>query len=100
MKSNPAGWLLILSVALSVRPMLLSGANRQTLLAGAHEQAQTVYRLSGGQASIPAQPKNVRIFDPIFFDDFLGASIDSAKWTVLDRLSDQSNSEMNCVIPA
>ena len=35
----------------------------------------------------------------IFFDDFLGTSIDSTKWTVLDRLSDQANHEVNCVIP-
>jgi beta-glucanase (GH16 family) len=35
----------------------------------------------------------------IFFDDFLGTSIDAAKWKVLDRLSDQANKELNCVIP-
>src|ERR1700759_5766863 len=35
----------------------------------------------------------------IFFDDFLGDSIDTTKWTVLDRLSDQANHEVNCVIP-
>ena len=35
----------------------------------------------------------------IFFDDFLGTSIDTTKWTVLDRLSDQANHEVNCVIP-
>jgi beta-glucanase (GH16 family) len=35
----------------------------------------------------------------IFFDDFLGTSIDSTKWTVLERLSDQANKELNCVIP-
>ena len=35
----------------------------------------------------------------VFFDDFLGTSIDPAKWTVLDRLSDQANHEVNCVIP-
>jgi beta-glucanase (GH16 family) len=35
----------------------------------------------------------------IFFDDFDGTSVDPAKWTVLDRLSDQANSEVNCVIP-
>jgi len=34
----------------------------------------------------------------IFFDDFLGESLDSTKWTVLDRLSDQANHEVNCVI--
>jgi hypothetical protein len=35
----------------------------------------------------------------VFFDDFLGSFIDSAKWTVLDRLSDQANHEVNCVVP-
>jgi beta-glucanase (GH16 family) len=35
----------------------------------------------------------------IFFDDFLGTSIDTRKWTILDRLSDQANHEVNCVIP-
>jgi len=35
----------------------------------------------------------------IFFDDFLGTSIDTTKWTVLDRLSDQVNHEVNCVVP-
>src|SRR4051794_27209690 len=35
----------------------------------------------------------------IFVDDFLGSSVDSSKWTVLDRLSDQANSEVNCVTP-
>src|SRR2546430_17426195 len=35
----------------------------------------------------------------IFFDDFLGASIDPTKWKVLNRLSDQANQEVNCVIP-
>jgi hypothetical protein len=34
-----------------------------------------------------------------FFDDFLGTSIDTTKWTILDRLSDQANHEVNCVIP-
>jgi beta-glucanase (GH16 family) len=35
----------------------------------------------------------------IFFDDFSGTSVDPAKWTVLDRLSDQVNNEVNCVAP-
>ena len=80
--------------------------NRQTLLARCHEQAQTVYRsTNSGQAPSPAPPTNVRILSgppdgaTIFFDDFLGTSIDSAKWTVFDRLSDQVNNEVNCVIP-
>jgi hypothetical protein len=36
----------------------------------------------------------------IFFDDFPGSSIDGAKWTVLDRISDQANGEINCCVPA
>src|SRR5262249_54788989 len=36
----------------------------------------------------------------IFFDDFSGSSIDSAKWTVFDRIGDQSNGEINCCVPA
>ena len=35
----------------------------------------------------------------IFFDDFSGATVDLAKWTVFDRLSDQVNGEVNCVDP-
>ena len=33
----------------------------------------------------------------VFFDDFAGTAVDPAKWTVLDRLSDQVNNELNCV---
>ena len=36
----------------------------------------------------------------ILFDDFLGSSIDTTKWTVFDRISDQSNGEINCCVPA
>jgi beta-glucanase (GH16 family) len=36
----------------------------------------------------------------IFFDDFSGASIDTTKWTVFDRIGDQSNGEINCCVPA
>lgn len=35
----------------------------------------------------------------VFFDDFDGSSLDPAKWIVFDRLSDQANDEVNCVIP-
>jgi beta-glucanase (GH16 family) len=35
----------------------------------------------------------------IFFDDFAGATLDPARWTVFDRLSDQANNEVNCVAP-
>ena len=27
----------------------------------------------------------------VFFDDFAGTTVDPAKWTVFDRLSDQAN---------
>jgi beta-glucanase (GH16 family) len=36
----------------------------------------------------------------ILFDDFLGSSIDSSKWTVFDRISDQVNGEINCCVPS
>lgn len=36
----------------------------------------------------------------IFFDDFPGTSLNAAKWTVLDRISDQVNGEINCCVPA
>jgi beta-glucanase (GH16 family) len=35
----------------------------------------------------------------VFSDDFDGTTLDPAKWTVLDRLSDQANNEVNCVAP-
>lgn len=42
-----------------------------------------------------------QVMDPaILFDDFRGTSIDSNKWTVFDRISDQVNGEVNCVVPA
>lgn len=89
MKSKPTRWLLILSVALSVGAVLVSGA--------------TWVSASGQASSPPVAPKNLRIVPngaTIFFDDFLGTSIDSSKWTVYDRLSDQANGEVNCVLPA
>lgn len=36
----------------------------------------------------------------IFYDDFSGGAVDTTKWTVYNRLSDQVNSELNCVTPA
>jgi len=36
----------------------------------------------------------------ILFDDFLGSSIDTTKWSVFDRISDQTNGEVNCLVPA
>jgi len=33
----------------------------------------------------------------VLSDDFDGSTLDPTKWTVLDRLSDQANSEVNCV---
>jgi beta-glucanase (GH16 family) len=36
----------------------------------------------------------------LFFDDFLGTSIDPTKWSVFDRIGDQVNGEINCCIPS
>jgi beta-glucanase (GH16 family) len=103
--SKPVGWLPVLFVALSVRPVPLSAvtwvhATNLAILASAYRSTD------GAQSpSPPAAPTNVRIVagastgTTIFFDDFVGTSIDSAKWTVYDRLSDQANGEVNCVIP-
>lgn len=33
-------------------------------------------------------------------DEFNGTTIDTTKWDVYDRIGDQANSEVNCVIPA
>jgi beta-glucanase (GH16 family) len=56
-----------------------------------------------GRADEPAKDSltnaNASQRSVIFFDDFLGASIDPTKWTILDRLSDQTNKEVNCVVP-
>ena len=35
-----------------------------------------------------------------FFDDFTGSTVDTAKWTIYNRLADQVNLEVNAVIPA
>jgi beta-glucanase (GH16 family) len=52
------------------------------------------------EADAPAATDDARKGTVIFFDDFLGTHIDPTKWTVFDRLSDQFNHEVNCVIPA
>jgi beta-glucanase (GH16 family) len=36
----------------------------------------------------------------ILFDDFPGTSVDTTKWVVYDRVSDQVNGEGNCCVPA
>src|SRR5262249_52095732 len=56
---------------------------------------QYTYEPTAGRLKSSEAPKGI----VVFFDDFLGTSIDPAKWTVLDRLSDQANHEVNCVIP-
>jgi beta-glucanase (GH16 family) len=48
-------------------------------------------------ASAAAAPAAAPV--PIFSDDFAGTTLDPAKWTVFDRLSDQANHEVNCVAP-
>jgi len=42
----------------------------------------------------PSTPREI-----VFYDDFSGTTLDPAKWTVFDRLSDQANKEVNCVVP-
>jgi len=50
---------------------------------------------SGNSAPASATPaSNVTLL----FDDFDGTSIDTAKWTVVNRLSDQVNGELDCVL--
>jgi hypothetical protein len=36
----------------------------------------------------------------VFFDDFMGTSVGSTQWTVMNREGDQSNSELQCYQPA
>lgn len=36
----------------------------------------------------------------VLFDDFSGSSINTEKWDVYDRLSDEFNGEVNCCVPA
>jgi len=36
----------------------------------------------------------------VFFDDFVGGAVDSSKWTVVDRIGDLANNEVNCVSAA
>ncbi len=38
--------------------------------------------------------------DMVLFDDFLGSSIDAVRWTVVDRISDQANGEIDCNVAA
>jgi beta-glucanase (GH16 family) len=40
------------------------------------------------------------LVDTVLFDDFTGSTIDTTKWDVYDRISDQVNSEVNCCVPA
>ena len=35
----------------------------------------------------------------ILFDDFTGTAIDETQWTVFDRIGDQVNGEIDCVVP-
>ena len=50
---------------------------------------------SGGVNFTGAVASNV-----VFFDDFLGSSVDTSQWTVMNREGDQSNSELQCYTPA
>lgn len=82
-----------------------SPVNYTNLAAGTHSFTVLAVDRAGNQARAdqswtitasqpPPQPSGV-----IFFDDFLGTTIDPAKWTVLNRISDQVNAELNCVTP-
>ena len=78
------------SCARSTQPWLsLVGDRRGGLRAGCSKRRSE--RL--GTAGSPKAPVT------IFFDDFAGTTVDPAKWTVFDRLSDQANGEVNCVAP-
>jgi beta-glucanase (GH16 family) len=50
---------------------------------------------SGSDTSVDQAKPPVTVFS----DDFDGTTVDPAKWTVFDRLSDQANHEVNCVAP-
>jgi beta-glucanase (GH16 family) len=58
--------------------------------------AGTAAGSAGGDPSTTGVPKPPVT---IFSDDFDGSSVDPAKWTVFDRLSDQVNNELNCLAP-
>jgi beta-glucanase (GH16 family) len=51
----------------------------------------------GGGSTTSAEAAKAPV--TIFSDDFDGTTVDPAKWTVFDRLSDQANNEVNCVAP-
>jgi len=51
---------------------------------------------SGNSQQASARPSGSTV---IFFDDFSGTSVDTTKWSVLNRLSDQVNGELDCVVP-
>jgi beta-glucanase (GH16 family) len=55
---------------------------------------------SGGRGAIIVEPPDPLGVGALFFDNFAGSSIDTSKWTVVDRMSDQFNGELNGCLPA
>jgi beta-glucanase (GH16 family) len=64
-------------------------------LTGCESARRMAEELAAGDAAKRLSPTRT-----IFFDDFLGSTIDSEKWTVFDRISDQANGEINCCLAA
>jgi beta-glucanase (GH16 family) len=60
----------------------------------------TVTATGGGKSATASVTVTSSGGTTVLFDDFLGSSVDTTKWTVLDRISDQANGEINCCIPA
>jgi hypothetical protein len=58
----------------------------------------TVRPVDAGQSDVAVDVSDAEK-TALFFDDFLGSSIDATKWTVMDRISDQANAEINCCVP-
>lgn len=76
--------------AASSAPTLSGGVTGIALFAGAASSAPT---LTGAATSTATT-------NTYFRDDFTGSSVDTTIWTVLNRISDPSNSELNCYVPA
>lgn len=53
---------------------------------------------TGGTGTGGATPTGGASGNVIFFDDFQGSTIDAAKWSVVERISDQANNELNCCL--
>jgi beta-glucanase (GH16 family) len=60
----------------------------------------TVTATGGGKSGTASVTVTSSGGTTIFFDDFLGSSVDASKWSVMDRISDQVNGEVNCCVPS